>query len=108
MPTGPRTNRQIRATNVRILDQDGQQVGVMPIEEALRLAEEAGLDLIEVAGIRTILSREPTKHRLAHSRSSALCRRSSHEIATSAMTYFGPGAAAALPLEPPRNMTGRS
>lgn len=49
MPTGPRTNRQIRVPEVRIVDEDGQQVGVMPIEEALRRAEEAGLDLIEVA-----------------------------------------------------------
>ena len=49
MPTGPRTNRQIRAAEVRIVDDDGQQVGVMPIEEAIRRAEEAGLDLIEVA-----------------------------------------------------------
>ena len=49
MPTGPRTNRQIRVPEVRIVDDDGQQVGVMPIEEALQRAEEAGLDLIEVA-----------------------------------------------------------
>lgn len=49
MPTGPRTNRQIRVAEVRIIDDDGQQVGVMPIEDALRRAEEAGLDLIEVA-----------------------------------------------------------
>ena len=53
MPTGPRTNRQIRAAEVRVVDDDGQQVGVMPIEEALRRAEEAGLDLIEVAGSAT-------------------------------------------------------
>ena len=49
MPTGPRTNRQIRVGEVRIVDDDGQQVGVMPTEQALRRAEEAGLDLIEVA-----------------------------------------------------------
>jgi translation initiation factor IF-3 len=49
VPTGPRTNRQIRVAEVRIVDDDGQQVGVMPIEEALRRAEDAGLDLIEVA-----------------------------------------------------------
>jgi translation initiation factor IF-3 len=34
---------------VRVLDADGQQVGVMSTEEAIRRAEEAGLDLIEVA-----------------------------------------------------------
>lgn len=32
-----------------MLDVDGQQIGVMPLEEAIRRAEEAGLDLIEVA-----------------------------------------------------------
>jgi translation initiation factor IF-3 len=49
VPTGPRANRQIRAAEVRIIDADGQQLGVMSIEDALRRAEEAGLDLIEVA-----------------------------------------------------------
>ena len=49
MPTGPRTNRQIRVPQVRIIDEQGQQVGVLAIEDALRRAEEAGLDLIEVA-----------------------------------------------------------
>jgi translation initiation factor IF-3 len=34
---------------VRIIDEDGQQIGVMPIDEALQRAEQAGLDLIEVA-----------------------------------------------------------
>lgn len=34
---------------MRVLDVDGQQIGVMPTEEAIRRAEEAGLDLIEVA-----------------------------------------------------------
>lgn len=49
MQTGPRTNEQIRAAQVRVLDADGQQIGVMPLEEAIRRAEEAGLDLVEVA-----------------------------------------------------------
>jgi translation initiation factor IF-3 len=34
---------------VRIIDEDGEQLGVFTIEDALRRAEEAGLDLIEVA-----------------------------------------------------------
>jgi translation initiation factor IF-3 len=48
-PTGPRTNHQIRAPQVRVIDADGQQIGVMPLEDAIRRAEEQGLDLIEVA-----------------------------------------------------------
>jgi len=34
---------------VRLVDADGQQVGVVPIQEALRIATERGLDLVEVA-----------------------------------------------------------
>jgi translation initiation factor IF-3 len=34
---------------VRVIDADGQQIGVMTTEDAIRRAEEAGLDLIEVA-----------------------------------------------------------
>lgn len=41
-------NRQIRATEVRLIDQDGNQVGVISLEEALRLAENAGLDLVQI------------------------------------------------------------
>lgn len=46
---GPRTNRDIRVREVQLIDADGQNRGVVPIFEALRLAEEAGLDLVEIA-----------------------------------------------------------
>lgn len=39
----------IRAKEVRVIDVDGAQIGIMPIREALRLAEEKNLDLVEVA-----------------------------------------------------------
>jgi len=42
-------NREIRAPEVRVIDADGKQVGVLPVREAIRLAEEQGLDLVEVA-----------------------------------------------------------
>ena len=42
-------NKQIRATQVRVIGQDGKQVGVMNTMEALSLADQAGLDLVEVA-----------------------------------------------------------
>ena len=42
-------NEQIRLSPVRLVGADGEQVGVVPIEEARRIAEEAGLDLVEVA-----------------------------------------------------------
>ncbi|GAB4323102.1 MAG: translation initiation factor IF-3 [Candidatus Sumerlaeia bacterium] len=39
----------IRAPQVRLIDQDGTQVGIVSIQEALQRAQEAGVDLIEVA-----------------------------------------------------------
>jgi len=47
----PRTriNRQIRITPVRVIADDGQQLGVLSIDEALAAAQERGLDLVEVA-----------------------------------------------------------
>jgi len=42
-------NQQIRAREVRVIDAEGNNLGVLPIREALRAAEEAGLDLVEVA-----------------------------------------------------------
>jgi len=44
-----RVNEQIRVSPVRVIGADGAQVGIMPLEEALRLAREADLDLVEVA-----------------------------------------------------------
>ncbi|NLY54931.1 MAG: translation initiation factor IF-3 [Firmicutes bacterium] len=44
-----RINQMIRAKEVRVIDVDGAQIGIMPIREALRLAEEKNLDLVEVA-----------------------------------------------------------
>jgi len=46
--TGPKTNREIRAREVMLIDQEGQNQGVKDVEEALRLAEAVGLDLVEI------------------------------------------------------------
>jgi len=46
---GPRINRRIRAREVRLIGEDGVQIGVVSLEEALRQAQEASLDLVEVA-----------------------------------------------------------
>ena len=42
-------NWDIKAPEVRVIDPDGKQVGVLPVKEAIRLSEERGLDLVEVA-----------------------------------------------------------
>jgi translation initiation factor IF-3 len=44
-----RINEQIKVPEVRLISADGQQLGVMPIREALTMAVEAHLDLVEVA-----------------------------------------------------------
>lgn len=45
----PRINDRIRVPEVRLVGPGGEQVGVVRVEDAIRLAEEAGLDLVEVA-----------------------------------------------------------
>ena len=42
-------NRRIRVPQVRVIGADGQQLGVLDTSEALRIAEEGGLDLVEVS-----------------------------------------------------------
>lgn len=44
-----RINQNIRADTVRVISDEGGQIGVMPLSEALTKAKAAGLDLIEVA-----------------------------------------------------------
>ncbi|WP_173935208.1 translation initiation factor IF-3 [Chelativorans sp. Marseille-P2723] len=46
---GPRANRDIRVPRVQLIDDEGNNRGAVSIEEALSLAEEAGLDLVEVS-----------------------------------------------------------
>jgi translation initiation factor IF-3 len=45
---GPLTNRDIRAREVQLIDAEGHNRGVTQIADALQLAEEAGLDLVEI------------------------------------------------------------
>jgi len=44
-----RINNQITATELRVIDEASQNLGVLPFNEALRMAREKGLDLIEIA-----------------------------------------------------------
>jgi translation initiation factor IF-3 len=45
---GPRINHRIRVPQVRVVNADGEMLGVLDTSEALRLAREGGLDLVEV------------------------------------------------------------
>ena len=46
---GIRVNEQIRADKVRVVDENGKQIGIMILEEAIRMARSRGYDLVEVA-----------------------------------------------------------
>ncbi len=46
---GPRVNEDIRAARVLLIDEAGEKQGEMPTQAALEAAQEAGLDLVEVA-----------------------------------------------------------
>ncbi|MBQ3059633.1 MAG: translation initiation factor IF-3 [Desulfovibrio sp.] len=46
---GVRRNEMIRARELRVIGADGEQLGILPRNEALTLAKEVGLDLVEVA-----------------------------------------------------------
>ena len=42
-------NEQIRDKDIRVISEDGEQLGVMSAKEAMKLAKEAGLDLVKIA-----------------------------------------------------------
>jgi translation initiation factor IF-3 len=42
-------NNQITAREVRLIGPDGKQIGVVSLKQALKLAEEAGMDLVEIS-----------------------------------------------------------
>ena len=42
-------NEQIRDKEVRVVGADGEQLGIMPVKEAQKLADDAGLDLVKIA-----------------------------------------------------------
>ena len=46
---GPRTNDRIRITPIRLIDQNGEMVGIVETDEARQRANEAGLDLVEIS-----------------------------------------------------------
>ena len=48
-PTGPRMNERIRITPIRLIDENGDQAGVVETQDALRRARDLGMDLVEMA-----------------------------------------------------------
>ena len=48
-PQGPKANERIRALDVQVIGSDGSNQGVMPLNKAIELAKQEGLDLIEIS-----------------------------------------------------------
>lgn len=47
--TEPRLNDRIRATRCRLIGEDGEQLGIFMMADAMRMADDAALDLVEIA-----------------------------------------------------------
>jgi len=47
--TGPRVNERIRSDEIRLIGAEGENVGVVTPSRAMQMAEEAGLDLVEIS-----------------------------------------------------------
>ena len=48
-PKGPRTNERIRAPQVQVISNDGQNLGTLSTQEGINIAKQKGLDLIEIS-----------------------------------------------------------
>ena len=48
-PKGPRTNDRIRSNEVQVIDSDGKNLGTLNTQEAINMARQQGLDLIEIS-----------------------------------------------------------
>jgi len=48
-PKGPRANERIRAMEVQVIGSDGKNLGTLPTQEAINMARQEGLDLIEIS-----------------------------------------------------------
>nr|WP_281517399.1 translation initiation factor IF-3 [Ferranicluibacter rubi] len=46
---GPRSNKEIRVPRIQLIDAEGGNQGIVPTDQALRMAEESGLDLVEIS-----------------------------------------------------------
>jgi translation initiation factor IF-3 len=85
-----RVNHQIRISPVRLIGADGEQVGVVPIEDAQRLAREAGLDLVEVdpmARPPVVKVMDYGKFRFEQAKAARAARKKQHTIQVKEVKY---------------------
>ncbi len=85
-----RVNEQIRLSPVRLIGEDGEQVGIVPVDEALKSARAKGLDLVEVAP----MARPPVvkimdygKYRFEQAKAARAARKKQHNIQVKEVKY---------------------
>ncbi|MCB5160503.1 translation initiation factor IF-3 [Marinomonas algarum] len=88
----PQINENIRATEVRLIAADGEQIGVVSIEEALKAAQEATLDLVQIADSDPIVCKimDYGKHIFEAKKAKAAQKKNAKQIQVKEMK-FRPG-----------------
>ncbi|MFT2111417.1 translation initiation factor IF-3 [Marinomonas sp. 2405UD68-3] len=88
----PLINENIQATEVRLIAENGDQVGVVSIEEAIKAAEEAKLDLVQIADSDPIVCKimDYGKHVFEQKKAKAAQKKNAKQIQVKEMK-FRPG-----------------
>jgi translation initiation factor IF-3 len=85
-----RVNRQIRISPVRVIGADGSQLGILEVDAALRMAEDQGLDLVEVAaGARPPVVRimDYGKYKFEQAKQARIAKKKQHVIELKEVKY---------------------
>jgi translation initiation factor IF-3 len=85
-----RINERIRISPVRLIDENGQQVGVIPIEEAQEAARTRGMDLVEVApDARPVVVRimDYGRYRYEQQKKASAAKRKQHQVEIKQIKY---------------------
>lgn len=85
-----RVNEQIRLSPVRLIGEAGEQVGIVPVDEALRSAREKGLDLVEVAPTArppVVKIMDYGKYRFEQAKAARAARKKQHNVQVKEVKY---------------------
>lgn len=85
-----RINERIHFTPVRLIDENGGQVGIVPVEEALAMAQARGLDLVEVAAdARPVVCRimDYGRYRYEQQKKAQAARKKQHQVEIKQIKY---------------------
>jgi translation initiation factor IF-3 len=89
-PTQARVNERIHFSPVRLIDENGEQVGVVPVDQALSMAQARGLDLVEVApDARPVVCRimDYGRYRYEQQKKAQAARKKQHQVEIKQIKY---------------------